>query len=316
MPNLEKFEVQSYGNSDIKRYFDVFDFLSFKNLKIFIGEMKDFLELKDAPLENIKLLSNKDNDLDIEKRAFKKIITLNTLKELSLFLHEINVNDIGEDFGENNSVNKIYLNLESNNEDCILFKFQSKFPNLSDLTIELPEKKSIDNYPTNLNILASDKCKITNIHLKGINLEIQLFCGSFEKLVKFDLDLSDEVDNLDQYFPLFNENCGVIFKSLTFFKFKAKYLEYRPLNNLCVNLDKMPNLKHFELYCQEFFQIDKQNLFHLLYENLFEKIKSKKIDYIKIDVVTNLYLKGNKIDERKNVNIFDESGIHIYKVNE
>ena len=78
----------------------------------------------------------------------------------------------------------------------------------------------------------------------------------------------------------------------------------------------MPNLKHFELYCQEFFQIDKQNLFQLLYENLFEKIKSKKIDYIKIDVVTNLYLKGNKIDERKNVNIFDESGIHIYKVNE
>ena len=54
-------------------------------------------------------------------------------------------------------------------------------------------------------------------------MEIQLFCGSFEKLVKFDLDLSTEVDNMDQYFPLFNENCGVVFKPLTFFKFKAKY---------------------------------------------------------------------------------------------
>ena len=316
MPNLEKLEVKSYGNSNIKRYLDIFDFLSFKNLKIFIGEMRDFLELKDSPLENIKLLSNKDNHLDIEKKAIKKIITLKTLKELSLFLNEIKFNDIGEDLGENNSINKIYLNLESNNKDCILFKFQSKFPNLSDFTIELPDKKSIDNYPTNLNILESDKCKINNIHLKGINLEIQLFCGSFEKLVTFDINLSAEVDNMDQYFPLFNENCGVVFKSLTFFKFKAKYLEYRPLNNLCVNLDKMPNLKHFELYCQEFFQIDKQHSLQLLYENLFEKIKSKKIDYIKIDVVTNLYLKENKIDERKNVNIFDESGIHIYKVNE
>ena len=227
-----------------------------------------------------------------------------------------NINDIGEDFGQNNSVNKIYLNLQRNNKDCILFKFQSKFPNLSDLTIELPEKKNINNYPTNLNIVENDKCKINNIHLKGINLEIQLYCACFEKLVKFDFDLSAEVDNMDQYFPLFNENCNVIFKSLTFFKFKAKYLEYRPLNNLCNNLDKMPNLKHFELYCQEFFRIDKHNLLQLLYENLLEKIKSKKIDYIKIEVVTNLYLKGNKIDQRKNVNIFDESGIHIYKVNE
>ena len=67
MPNLEKFEVKSYGNSD------VFNFLSFQNLKILIGEMKDFLELKDAPLENIKLLSNKDNYIDIEKGLLKKL---------------------------------------------------------------------------------------------------------------------------------------------------------------------------------------------------------------------------------------------------
>ena len=110
-------------------------------------------------------------------------------------------------------INKIYLKLERNNEDCILFKFQSKFPNLSDLTIELPEKKSIDNYPTNLNILESDKCKISNIHLKGINLEIQLFCGSFEKLVKFDLDLSDEADNLINI-SLFSTKIAVLYLNL------------------------------------------------------------------------------------------------------
>ena len=315
-PNLEYFELKENGDiyNDIERYNDTFDFSSVKNLKYFIGEMQDFLKLKNVPLENLKLLSN-NHMLAIEKEVIKKIISLKTLKELNLVLNEINVNNIEDIEGENNSVNKIYLNLERNRNDCILLNFQNKFPNLSDLTINFSGKNiydANDSHYSHVNIIENEKCIINNIKLTGVHKDIELFCCNYEKLVKFDFYLANQ-SNVSENFPLFNENCNIIFKSLNFFRFKVTYLEYQYVNNLCQNLDFMPNLKYFELFCISSYEDD---LSKILYEDLNEIIKSKNIDNIKIDIYFDSREIVNNEGKNFNMNIFNRRGIHIYKFKE
>ena len=64
---------------------------------------------------------------------------------------------------------------------------------------------------------------------------------------------------------LLSKNCPLTFKSLRSFKFKVCKLEYELLNNICDNLEKMPNLQTLEL--KSYTPVD---------QIFYDKLKKKK----------------------------------------
>ena len=114
---------------------------------------------------------------------------------------------------------------------------------------------------------------------------IILYCNSFENLKEFDFQSENEIINLNNI-PFFDKDCNIIFNSLTHFKFSenSKYvMNIDILNNLYNNIDKMPKLKSFYLYC---FINDIEKNFYM---EFIQKILSLGLEYIKVSILNNNY---------------------------
>lgn len=284
-PKLEKCEFYSWRNQDIKRYNSIIDLSILENLKIFAGEAQDFLKLDNVSLESCSVLSNYDNSIEIEKEVIKKIISIKSLKNLRLILKKINSDEISKIDGENNSITKLEINFTKNNNDCNILNFQNKLINLSELKIILPFV-GVRAY-TNLEIEENLNCKVNTIEIDGDNNNIILYCGPYENLVKVDISINWDIVNYKTIFPIFDNNCKTIFKSLNYFKLIHNDFGYNVsldiLNNIYNNLDKMPKLKHFEIYC---FSKDIDESF---YNKLNKKIMSLNLEFIKIEIIKDLF---------------------------
>ena len=247
-PKLEKCEFYSWRNTDIKRYNSIIDLSILKNLKIFAG-----------------------------------------LKNVRLILKKINSDDISKIQGENNSITKLEINFTKNENDCNILNFQNKLINLSELKIILPFVNI--RASTNLKIEENLNCKVNTIEIDGDNKNIILYCGPYENLVKVDISINCDIVNYKTIFPIFDNNCKTIFKSLNYFKLIHNDYGYNVsldiLNNLYNNIDKMPKLKHFEMYC---FSEDIDKSF---YNKLKKKIMSLNLEFIKIEIDKDLF-KGEK----------------------
>ena len=288
-PKLEKCEFYSWRNTDIKRYNSIIDLSILKNLKIFAGEAQDFLKLDNVSLESCSILSNYDNSIEIEKEVIKKIISIKSLKNVRLILKKINSDDISKIQGENNSITKLEINFTKNENDCNILNFQNKLINLSELKIVLPFVNI--RASTNLKIEENLNCKVNTIEIDGDNKNIILYCGPYENLVKVDISINCDIVNYKTIFPIFDNNCKTIFKYLNYFKLIHNDYGYNVsldiLNNLYNNIDKMPKLKHFEMYC---FSEDIDKSF---YNKLKKKIMSLNLEFIKIEIVKDLF-RGEK----------------------
>jgi len=87
----------------------------------------------------------------------------------------------------------------------------------------------------------------------------------------------NEVSNLKDCFPIFNDKCKVIFKSLNTFDFSKpieKETNLELFQNIYNNLDKMPNLKIFK------FIINIRDIKEDLYKNFIKKLFTLKLDEI------------------------------------
>ena len=104
-----------------------------------------------------------------------------------------------------------------------------------------------------MEIKENPKCKTNQIQLRGgENRKIKLSIQSYESLKEIKFDFDNEIINIKESFPIFNDNSSIIFKSLTHFHFISydyKGINYSILNNIYNNIDNMPNLKEFELNC-------------------------------------------------------------------
>jgi len=191
--------------------------------------------------------------------------------------------------GENNSITKLEINFKENNNDCNILNFQNKLINLSELKIILPFVNI--RASTNLKIEENLNCKVNTIEIDGDNKNIILYCGPYENLVKVDISINCDIVNYKTIFPIFDNNCKTIFKSLNYFKLIHNDYGYNVsldiLNNLYNNMDKMPKLKHFEMYCFSE-DIDKN-----FYNKLKKKIMSLNLEFIKIEIVKDLF-RGEK----------------------
>ena len=193
----------------------------------------------------------------------------------------MNIDDISNIINENNTLKKLEIYWQNKSCDCILDSIENKFPNLSELIIN---QETLYNHNNNKNeikleIIQNQKCNINKLRLDYICINTKLYCKPFEKLIDIIINLDNEIKNLKDSLPIFDDKCKTIFSNLKsfHFSFKTKALSMDILNNIYNNFDKMPNLKQITLDLI----IDKLNKDIL--NKLINKIKSLDITgHIKI----------------------------------
>ena len=203
------------NNENYINYNLIIDFSSLKKLKELKCSICDFLLLKNPLLEKIKLYSNKYISKEI--KMIEKILSIKTLKNIKFDLYKYDINEISKIQDENTSVLNVIINCRDQNKDLYLFNLQQKLPNLSNLCIFGHKPYSHDGIK--LEITENPKCKTNIISLRRINRNIKLYIQSYESLKIISFYFDNEIINLKDSFPLFNNNSSIIFKSLTTFEF-------------------------------------------------------------------------------------------------
>ena len=282
-PMLEECILQDQLLHSEQIYNEIIDFSSLQKLKYLECEKADFIYLKDSILEKVILYSkNKDefyksNEYEIEKKTIEKLISINTLKSIYIILKKIDDCEIAKIKGKNNSVTDIYINWNNEN-DCILYSLQNKFINLRNISIKI---LTIKNNTPSLKIKPNPNSNIKKFTLSSIgNGVIGFYIESYINLGEINLILDNDIDNLEEIFPIFNNNCDIIFTALTNFNLTYhhwKGISTQDLNNFINNIDKMPSLNKFTLICNSY--ITKEN-----YNKLKRKILSLNLNYANISI--------------------------------
>ncbi len=302
-PNLE---ICDFFNMDEQKFSSIIDFQSLNKIKSFSGEVCDFLYLNNILLEEVTLFSLVDNSYEIEVKLFEKIISLNNLKKINFELYYLDIDDIININGQNNSL----LNLELNwnqGKKCMLNNILDKFPNLKSIRLAtqpnvITEFHDLErNKKTNLNIIEQPLCEIDKISLKIKSYagSINLYCKPFNHLIEVKLDIENEINNIKNIFPIFKNKCELIFTSLALFHLKIDCQKNKSISNILEilynNIDCIPNLKDLSIHCIKPGQIHLSKIFigkmisknlerfHFIIKDLYdEKAPLSKKEIIKI----------------------------------
>jgi hypothetical protein len=273
-PILE--EIQFYGE-----YYHIFDYNSLEKLRHLYTEYCVIDHFFNSPLENV---SFERCGLSNERSNLKKLISLKTLKKLKFKISEIDDTNIKEIEGINNSVEELNLIWNNQKSDCQIYNLQNKFPNVSKLIINAKNYYGNNNF-SQLEIEENHMLKINKFAITAQNKMIKFYVQSFENLKYISLNIVNEIKNLKELLPFFNNECKIIFKYLTYFEFnydvrpleaKNKILEI--LNNLYNNIDKIPNVRTFILSCPS------KGIDEVFYINLVKKLLSLRLNRIELNV--------------------------------
>jgi hypothetical protein len=183
----------------------------------------------------------------------EKFLSSKTLKEIAFTITKIDSNIFSKIKGINKTVTKMRICWNNSESDCFLFDLQNKFPNLLEIDIKIdPLIRSNKLYrKRKLEIIENLNCKINKFSLNaGGKKRIKFFCGDFKNLKDVEFNINNNTINVKNGFPIFNDKCKIIFKSLTSFSMDnccGFDLTSEVLNNIYNNMDKMPNLKKFEI---------------------------------------------------------------------
>ena len=312
-PNLERCIFYLYLKDDnIKTSYNYMarlntsiDFSSLNNLKVLNAEADDFLKLKNNKLESLTVVSNdKDNSKEKEKRIIEKIISMKSLKEVIISIKLLDDNDISKIPGQNSSVEKLDIYWDKIIPDCMIINLQKKFPNVNTFSLTNSPKNLFD---THLQIEENINCKINKLALYGGHSNIKLYCLSFDNLVEFDLLMNiDKFNGIKGSLHFMSKNCLLTFNSLKSFKFKVHNLDFELLNNICNNLEKMPNLETLKL--ESITLVDK-----IFFDNLNKKISLMKINDYNIVIYKPKTIFSLKHIKDKIISIMTIDGIIIRK---
>ena len=172
-------------------------------------------------------------------------------------------------------------------------------------------------YKSEIEIKENLKSKINEIFCKCVgNKKIKFYCGPYENITKIEFIFFDIITNLKDIFPLFNNNCKIIFKSLKYFKFQCESpIDLEILDNIYQNIDYISNIKYFHFHCIT------QKINEKLYLKIIDKILKMKLDFLYLEIKSK---RGEKNEEYKKDeleklfpnNTFSElTQIHIKKLN-
>ena len=234
-----------YTPIDYNLLFNINKFKKLKHLKI---KDNDFLKynFENTILQNIEFIDYfKIDTLDDkfeEMNIIKKLLLIKTLKNINcLSIKYLNSSQIYEAGDYNGSIKKLKLTYHTNNG----INFYTKiFPNLTDLNIELHGED------TSIQISEDNNSKINKLSIIYFGGNLNIFCQSFENLIELEVLEEKYIDNITNFFPIFNNICKVIFHSLIKFKFKVRFaIDNNAFINLYNNLDCLPVLEEFEYFC-------------------------------------------------------------------
>ena len=299
LPNIMT-NKQKYGN--------IIDFSSFEKIKKIQAEVSDFINIKNNLLEDITLYSYNSSS-ENEKLMLEKLLDMKILKDVNIEIKEIGDYEISNIKGENFSVVNLSIKWFNNFDDCTVYNLQNKFPYSSNITLFTPYKKT----QTCLDIQENPKCKINKFSLKiGGYKNILFYCQSFENLISVDFFVSTDIINIIDSFPLFNDECKVIFKALNNFKFSnySNEMNIKFFKNVYNNIKCMPILKKFE-----FHGINK-DLNEDFYKKFIEKILILGLDYVYFAIKKNSNDSNEKYKEEEIKKMFPHlKYIKLDKVN-
>ena len=318
-PNLiEEIKLNDSINENEHKYNSLIDFKSLNKLKIFNGGINYFLELENIILEKVDIYG--DNlTKEIEKKMIEKILEIKSLKEADFNIDKLDNDEIEKIPGENNTITKLILNCDYKRCEFTFYNLLYKFPNLTDLFIN--SYSFYGDGSLDFEIKENSKSKINrlNLNLKNENnIEIKLFCQSYENLISICINNTQNIKNLTNVFPFFNSGNKIIFKSLSSLAIYSTIphkISFDIFENLCNNIDYMPNLKNLFLDCY-FADIKKD-----IYEKFIEKILKSKIHSIYL-CIENDYNKNKlvkySLDELKrfypDINKYYFKNIYIMKL--
>jgi len=321
--NENEGENEDEDENNEKNY-DLFDFESLKKLKVLKIDISDFENYKNSPLESVEICAVGCNFNEDEKKMLENLFSIKTLKIVEIQLDEISSDEIKEIEGENKSVEELRLSLNERKNDYDFYNLQKKFSNLSSFEY----KSSSYAEFLILEIIEDTSFKVNKLSISGERyIKNKFYIESFESLKLISVNIhSTEIRNLEEAFPFFNNNCKVVFKSLTDFKFyyyadslENKRKNLRALYNLYNNIDMMPKLKTFFLYCNT------DGVDELDYKSFIKKLLSKKLNELRMDIQINInndkprsvtyYTKKELIQINPNTNYYElDSNISICKL--
>ena len=247
----------------------------------------------------------------------EKIVFFKSLKIIDFQLNFITHKHFQKNIlAKNRYIKKATIYLNNEDGDCIINDLLKKFPNLENLNLYI---RDININKTDLEIKEEPDSKINKL---SINIEkankIKLNCHYFKNLIELNLNSQNEIIKLENSLPFFNINCKITFKSLIKFQFVYNleyFINFKIINNLYNNIDKMPNLKYFSLNCRT------RDLNEIFYNQFIKKIIGLKIEYINFNIANNnninkeLYsLKELKAISSR-IKILEYDKIYIYKYN-
>jgi len=304
-PILEACCLKSLYNSRIIKYNLIIDFKSFNNLKNFSGDSYYFFLLESKILENVNLNELEVNKADTEIQIIEKLISIKTLKNVIFTIFKISFQDIESIKGENESVTnmKVYCR----NGNGLLYVLEKKFPQLTSINAIMTSRNKAGNY--RLEIEENPDCKINSLTIRIKSVNVKLFCQSFEKLESVDFNFVGTIE-LKDTFPIFNDKCQIIFKSLKSFRLSQyKDIDLQIINNIYNNIDKMPNLESFLLYIYE------ENIERGFFKRFLKKILS-------LESIRNLYIEIQSKDKYENYSreelreLFPDINVNkLYRIN-
>ena len=241
-------------------------------------------------------------------KTLEKLSKIQSLEEFNI-KYMNNLNKFDDDcIKKNENVKKIKLDLK-NDVECILYDFQNKFPNLTDFSISI--KFYYVKNTGGIKIVENPNCKVNTINIEmWRNNNLELYCNSYKSLKSFKLHVDNHV-NIKESIPLFSNNCNVIFESLISLDLSfqdEKRDDSEDLNNLYNNIDKIPNLKEFNIVTS----FTKGNDF---YKKFIEKILAIKF-IIKINIKKNLHKNTENFSRELLSKIFPNINLNrIYEIN-
>ena len=262
-----KFEKQNYlfkfpeleiCNLGYEEMLGIVDLSSLEKLKIINNILaNDFIHLEGKTIEKAIIASNSQiNQVIDEIKLIKKILSLKSLKSVNFHINS-DSSDILKMNGTNYNIMELDIKWASK-IDCILYDFQKQFTNLTELKLDFCSSKN--NYNDGaIEIIEEKNCKINKFSLfAGYHNKIHFHIGIYENLISVNLNICKINYKLDfkKIFPIFDNNCNIIFKNLKNFEFcsfdgynRYNLMEKNIINNIYNNLDKMPNLKTFSMKC-------------------------------------------------------------------
>lgn len=275
LPEIEECYLEN-SNTPLKQqqYNLILDLSNSTKLNTLKIDINNFIKLENKFIQNLYLFTP-ISSIELEKKMFVKIFSLNNLKKLQLSLNNITDDDIEEIEGDNLSITDLTI-FWNNNDDCILYNLQKKFPNLDKLSIFFPYSSNIE---TLLEFVRNENNKIKEISLGGGgNYNIKVYCQSFQNLERIEINLG-KIKNLKEALPIFNNCEKEEFNNLKYFRFISRNeneITMNILKNIYNNISKINNLKVFELECITT-DIDEN-----FYSKFKEKISSLKLDYSRL----------------------------------